>query len=550
MLRALEIKNFIIVEHLELTFETGFTAFTGETGAGKSILIDALALALGAKADSSVIRDGAMKAEIQAVFEVESYSDTIQKWLSDNELNEDGQCLLRRVIDTTGKSKAFINGTTVPLSRLRELASLLLDIHGQHAHQSLVQASTQRELLTRYAQASELEREVSNAFMEWKKNQEQLALWRKQFLEDSKTLSILEEELTLLEELDLGENEWTLLEGEHKKLSHITEIQTGVQALLAIGEGEEDSLSGQWQRFNRQLMQLSNLDDSLIEIHRQTENLQSQYEEQLSALRHYAMGLEYDDSRWRWVDQKIQKTMTLARRFRVSPEQLYELTVHKRNRKNELDQSDGLDTEKMKGVEKAFQDYSEKAQKLSHDRFTAAQSLGQAVTTTFSDLALGQSEFVIQLEPLTEPTRYGLESITFMIRNQNQIQPLAMVASGGELSRISLAIQVALMSIAQVPTLIFDEVDVGIGGGVAERVGTLLARLGQSYQVLCVTHLPQVAKSAQHHFEVRKEVRHEQTISHVTWLNAEQRVDELARMLGGVEITPATLQLARELLAR
>lgn len=550
MLRVLEIKNFIIVEHLELTFETGFTAFTGETGAGKSILIDALALALGTKGDPSVIRAGSTKAEIQAIFEVKDDSSTIQKWLSENELNEDGQCLLRRVIDITGKSKAFINGTTVPLSRLRELASLLLDIHGQHAHQSLVQTNTQRELLTRYAQSSELEREVTDAFLEWKENQEQLDVWRKRFQEDTQILSVLEEELSLLEDLDLGENEWELLEGEHKKLSHITEIQTGIQELMALSEGDEESLASQWQRFNRQLMQLAHLDESLVEIHQQTENLESQYEEQLSILRHYALGLEYDDSRWRWVDQKIQKALTLARRFRITPEQLHELTILKRNRKNELSQRDGLDMVKTRNVEKAFQNYSEKAQKLSQQRFAAAQNLAQAVTAIFSDLALGQSEFLIRLEPLTAPTRYGIDSITFMIKNQNQIQPLSLVASGGELSRISLALQVALMSIAQVPTLIFDEVDVGIGGGVAERVGSLLARLGQSYQVLCVTHLPQVAKSAQHHFEVRKEIQHEQNISYVTWLNDEQRINELARMLGGVEITPTTLQLAREMLAR
>lgn len=547
MLRTLSIHDFVIVDRIELEFSAGFSVFTGETGAGKSILIDALALALGGRGDASVVRDGASKADISAEFAVNAHTAA---WLDANEFqSEEDALLLRRVIDNAGRSKAFINGIAATASQLRGIGELLVDIHGQHAHQSLLKPDAQRILLDTQAGLLMQAREVAAAYKDWRG----IAKQREIFEKDAKNVLLererLEWQVGELEKLAAKPGEWDDVSTEHSRLAHAASLIEGAQeALDAISESEHPILS-QLSSLNQKLGKLADIDATLKPVLELLEPARIQLQEAVSTLNDYLSRVELDPNRLREVDARLEALHSTARKFHVAPEDLpNEFAALSVQLKQLADASD-LDALRVQ-EQKVKAAYLHVAQKLSKARTKATKILGDAVTAAMQDLSMAGGRFVVGLNPC-EPASYGLEQVEFLVAGHagTAPRPLAKVASGGELARISLAISVITSSATLTPTLIFDEVDSGIGGGVAEVVGRQLRRLGQDRQVLCVTHLPQVASQANQHFEVSKDNQGGRTLSRINALDTEDRVEEIARMLGGIEITATTRKHARELLA-
>lgn len=547
MLRTLSIRDFVIVDRIELEFSAGFSVFTGETGAGKSILIDALALALGGRGDASVVRDGASKADISAEFAVNAHTAA---WLDANEFqSEEDALLLRRVIDNAGRSKAFINGIAATASQLRGIGELLVDIHGQHAHQSLLKPDAQRILLDTQAGLLMQAREVAAAYKDWRG----IAKQREIFEKDAKNVLLererLEWQVGELEKLAVKPGEWDDVSTEHSRLAHAASLIEGAQeALDAISESEHPILS-QLSSLNQKLGKLADIDATLKPVLELLEPARIQLQEAVSTLNDYLSRVELDPNRLREVDARLEALHSTARKFHVAPEDLpNEFAALSVQLKQLADASD-LDALRVQ-EQKVKAAYLHVAQKLSKARTKATKILGDAVTAAMQDLSMAGGRFVVGLNPC-EPASYGLEQVEFLVAGHagTAPRPLAKVASGGELARISLAISVITSSATLTPTLIFDEVDSGIGGGVAEVVGRQLRRLGQDRQVLCVTHLPQVASQANQHFEVSKDNQGGRTLSRINALDTEDRVEEIARMLGGIEITATTRKHARELLA-
>ncbi|MBF8176302.1 DNA repair protein RecN [Herminiimonas contaminans] len=547
MLRTLSIRDFVIVDAIELEFSPGFSVFTGETGAGKSILIDALALALGGRGDASVVREGAAKADITAEF---SSSAELDAWLAENEFsNEDGGALLRRVIDNAGRSKAFINGIAATATQLRELGEQLVDIHGQHAHQSLLKTDAQRVLLDNQAGLQDEVKAVAAAYKAWRA----LARQREEFETNAKNVLLererLEWQVGELEKLAVKPGEWTDISNEHSRLSHAASLIEGAQEALSLISEADTPMLSQLSSLNTRIGKLVDLDAGLQPVLDALEPARIQLQEAVYALNDYLSRVELDPARLREVEVRLENIHSASRKFHVAADDLpQELETLSTQLKQLADASD-LDAlraqeEKLKAV------YTGAAQKLTKARTKAAKALGDAVTAAMQDLSMSGGKFAIALQPC-EPASYGLEQIEFMVAGHagTTPRPLAKVASGGELARIALAISVITSSATATPTLIFDEVDSGIGGGVAEVVGRLLRRLGQDRQVLCVTHLPQVASQANQHFQVSKQNNKGKTASSIAALDSNARVEEIARMLGGLEITATTRTHARELLA-
>jgi len=547
MLRTLSIRDFVIVDSIELEFSAGFTVFTGETGAGKSILIDALTLALGGRGDASVVREGAAKADITADFAV---TPQAQDWLAENEFaNEEGGALLRRVIDNAGRSKAFINGIAATAGQLRELGDLLVDIHGQHAHQSLLKTDAQRELLDNQAGADV--KEVSAAYKAWRALAKQLEEFETNAANVLLERERLEWQVGELDKLAPKAGEWTEIGNEHSRLSHAASLLEGAQeALGVISESDDHPIVSQLSSLNLKLGKLVSVDAELQPVVDLIESARIQLQESAYALNTYLDKVELDPERLRQVDARMEALHSTARKFRVDPEELPAEHAKLAEKLSQL--ADATDIEGLrKQEEKLKADYMKVAGKLSKVRAAAAKSLGDAVTQAMQDLSMTGGRFEIALNA-GEPGAKGLEQVEFMVAGHAGVapRPLAKVASGGELARISLAISVITSHATTVPTLIFDEVDSGIGGGVAEVVGRLLKRLGQERQVLCVTHLPQVASQANSHFQVAKGTLDSgKTASRIDILDPKTRIEEIARMLGGLEITATTRKHARELLA-
>jgi DNA repair protein RecN (Recombination protein N) len=549
MLRTLSIHDFVIVDAIELELGSGFTVFTGETGAGKSILIDALALALGGRGDASVVREGAGKADISAEFATGSEAEA---WLEVNEFgSEDGSVLLRRVIDNAGRSKAYINGVAATATQLRDLGELLVDIHGQHAHQSLLKAEAQRTLLDSQADLADDTKAVGAAFRAWRT----LARQREEFETNARNVLLererLEWQVSELEKLAVKPGEWDEITNEHSRLSNAASLIEGAQeALTAISESEEHPILSQLSSLNQKISKLVGVDDGLKPVMEALEPAQIQLQEAVYALNDYLSRVELDPGRLRKLEDRMEAIHTTARKFRVTPDELpHELETLSAQLQQLADASD-LDALRAQ-EEKLEAAYTALAQKLSRQRATAAEQLGRSVTGAMQELSMAGGRFAVALNPC-EPAAYGLEQVDFLVAGHagTAPRPLAKVASGGELARISLAISVITSSATATPTLIFDEVDSGIGGGVAEVVGRLLKRLGSDHQVLCVTHLPQVASQANQHFQVSKAGAPDgRTVSRIEPLDAKARVEEVARMLGGLEITATTRKHARELLA-
>lgn len=551
MLRTLIIRDFVIVDAIEIDLAAGFTVFTGETGAGKSILIDALTLALGGRGDASVVREGAARADIAAEFSGE-FDATLMQWLDEHEFrSEDGQLLLRRVIDNSGRSKAFINGITATITQLREVGEMLVDIHGQHAHQSLMKADAQRMLLDAQAGLQDDAKAVAAAHKHWRA----LARQREEFERDARNVLLererLEWQVSELEKLAVRPGEWAEISNEHSRLSHAASLIEGAQqALDMLSESESSPILSQLTSIGLKLDKLADIDDKLKPVLDALEPARIQLQEAVYALNDYLGRIELDPERLRTVEARLEAIHSASRKFHVAPDDLPAEFQNLSERLAQLADASDLDALRAQ-EEKLAQAYRTLAQKLSKERAKAAKSLSSAVTAAMQDLSMSGGRFDIALHA-AEPSAHGLEQVEFLVAGHAGTTPrsLAKVASGGELARIALAISVIASSATATPTLIFDEVDSGIGGGVAEVVGRLLKRLGQDRQVLCVTHLPQVASQAAQHFQVSKgTIADGRTVSRILALPAAERVEEIARMLGGLEITATTRKHARELLA-
>lgn len=549
MLCRLTIRDFVLVDRLELDLQPGFGTLTGETGAGKSILVDALAFALGERADTGLIRAGCDRAEVTAEFDLTAAPDA-SVWLLAHDLDTQGGLLLRRVVDGNGRSRAYLNGSPVTVQQLREVAESLVDIHGQHAHQSLLRSDAQRALLDGHSRLASLQAEVSTAWRNWRTARAALAAASEGVEALAHEREQLEWQVRELQTLAFCNEEWTLLNQEHKRLAHAASLVDGAQfALQALAEGDA-ACDARLAAVSHRLDDLSEYDPAIAEVAALVQSAQAELGEAISALRRYGGRVDLDPRRLGEVERRLDAVLGCARKFRCAPEDLPDLLERWLDRLAVLGEAADIDALATRAAA-ARTTYEELAGQLSAGRQAAASQLGSEVSVVMQQLALGSGRFEVALLPVEGGNANGLEQVEFRIAGLagSEARALAKVASGGEISRISLAIQVVTSQAASVPTLIFDEVDVGIGGGVAEVVGRLLRELGNQRQVLCVTHLPQVAARAHWQWQVSKEVEREQLRSRVVVLDGEARVEEIARMLGGLEITPVSRQHAREMLA-
>ena len=551
MLRSLNITDFVIVERVELEFGAGFTALTGETGAGKSILIDALAMVLGERGDAAVVRQGADKAEISAEFDV-ARSKPLQRWLADNDLaGDDDTYLVRRVIDSGGRSRAFINGRSATAAQLREAGEHLVDIHGQHEHQSLMRGAAQRGLLDAYAGLEDVADEVAGTWRRWQDIGGELAKLETNAAAFAAEREELEWQVRELDALKFSADEWQEINAEHARLAHAQSLIEGAQyAMDALSDGDNSSVT-QLSAVSAKLNHLLAYDARLKDIIEVVASAQAQAQEAVYMLRDYQQRLDLDPRRFKEIEQRLEAVHASARKYRATPDTLPDTLARAKERLEQLGGS--LDVESVRKREaEARQSYLEVAKKLSAGRKKAAKKLAEKVTAAMQTLAMAGGSFEVGLTALAEGNSNGLEQVEFLVSAHKGVAPraLAKVASGGELSRISLAIQTAASEIAQVPTLIFDEVDAGIGGRVAEIVGQMLKKLGTQHQVMCVTHLPQVAASADHQWQVTKAAANGKVASRVNVLASSERVEEIARMLGGVKITETTRKHAAEMLGK
>jgi DNA repair protein RecN (Recombination protein N) len=550
MLRTLGIRDFVIVDRLDLEFQPGFTALTGETGAGKSILIDALSMVLGERSDAGLVREGCAKADISAEFALDT-APAVRGWLDAADLADDsGACILRRVLERGGRSRAYINGRPATLQQLKELAELLVDIHGQHEHQSLLRAAAQRQLLDAYAGAMALAAQTGDAWRQWLALRRQREEWERNAQALEQEREQLRWQRQELERLAFSAQAWQALQLDHKRLAHAAGLVEAVEyALDALSEGEAAAVAVVEGVIAR-LRAAADYDPGLREQLDVLEPAQIQIQEAIYGLRHYRDRIDLDPQRLHEIERRLEAVHAVARKYRTVPDRLPELLAQTCERLAEL--GDGASAQALARQEQAAeQAYRTLAGKLSAARARAAHELSARVTEQMQGLAMAGGRFEAVLEPSPAGSAQGLEQVEFRVAANpgTALRPLARAASGGELSRISLAIQTATSAVAEVPTLIFDEVDAGIGGRVAEIVGRMLAALGARHQVLCVTHLPQVAASAAQQWQVTKTAAGAGVRSEVRELDPAQRVEEIARMLGGVKITETTRKHAAELLA-
>jgi DNA repair protein RecN (Recombination protein N) len=549
MLLRLTIRDFVIVDRLELEFAPGFTVLTGETGAGKSILIDALAMVLGERAEAIAVRQGAERAEIGAEFEL-ARRPAARRWLAENDLaGDEDLCLMRRVIETGGRSRGYINGRSATLTQLRELGELFVDIHGQHEHQLLARPAAQRELLDSYAGLADAAGKVEERFRTWRERRQARIDAETNTAAHAAERSELEWQARELESLNLAEGEWQELTDQHSRLAHAASLIEAAQfGSEVLSEGEHATLAQVNQVVNR-LTGLLEFDPRLKDILDALEPARIQLQEAAHGLRRYADRVDLDPERLREVEKRLDAVHGAARKFRVPPGELPETLAAAKSRLDELGAEGNLGT--LRALEEqALAECVAEAKKLSAARKKAAKKLADQVTAAMQELAMPGGRFEVTLPAAAEVTACGLENVEFLVAAHKGVEPrpLAKVASGGELSRLSLAIQAAATQVARVPTLVFDEVDAGIGGRVAEIVGRMLKQLGGRHQVMCITHLPQVAAAADRQWQVSKNAANGRVLTRVAMLGRDERVEELARMLGGVKITETTRKHAAEML--
>ena len=553
MLQTLALRDFVIVNQLELDFSSGFTVLTGETGAGKSILLDALGLALGERADSSQIREGCTRAEISALFRIEStQTESLKHWLDKQgfPIEDEGKnLLLKRIVESNGRSRAFINGSVATLSQLREAGDQLVDIHGQHAHQLLLKSGAQRELLDRHANHMELVGEVARLFKTLNDSRRRLEQAENAGQDIERERERLEWQLEELSELSPQEGEWVAIQSEHARLANGAKILSGCQEVIDVLSEADNSVESTLSKVSANMTALAEHDPALSDISQALESAQIQIDEAAHSLNRYLQKLDLDPARLSEVEERMQALHSAARKYRTEADALPNLLNETAERLDALTASQNIEAlrEKVKAEEVA---YLKLAKQLSQKRGKAALDLSKQVTAAMQELSMVGGSLEIALIPLADGGAHGLEQIEFLVAGHAGSTPrsLAKVASGGELARISLAISVITSKASFTPTLIFDEVDAGIGGAVAETVGRLLRQLGESHQILCVTHLPQVAAQGNHHLKVSKSQSEDKTLSQVSQLGRAERVEEVARMLGGATITDTTRRHARELL--
>jgi len=548
MLRHLSIRDFVIVAALDLEFDSGFSVFSGETGAGKSILIDALALALGERSDASVVRTGCGRADITAEF---TPHDRVARWLDEHAFDAEDTVMLRRVIDANGRSRAFINGTSATLAQLRELGEMLVDIHGQHAHQLLMRPDAQRELFDTHAGLVADAANVARAWRVWRDATQAIDAAKAHERELQLEREKLAWQLAELDKLAPQPGEWDEVSNEHKRLSHSANLIEGVRGALNALSESDDAMLAQLGAIVSKLRSLADYDTSLSDALASLEPAEIQLQEAVYSLSHYAQRADLDPERLAQVETRLDALHSTARKFRLPPDTLHEEHAARRAQLAALDAAADLGALEATQA-KAREAYLADARHLSKARTQAAKALGTAVTTGMQELSMAGGSFEVALVPLADGGPHGLEQVEFRVAGHPGVplRPLAKVASGGELARISLALAVIASAASPTPTLIFDEVDTGIGGGVAEVVGRLLHQLGRDRPVLCGTHLPQVAARGDHHFQVAKGADDRGgTVSTVVALDRTNRIEEVARMLGGLEITATTRKHAKEMLA-
>lgn len=551
MLAHLSVNNFAIVKSLQLELSKGMTTITGETGAGKSIAIDALGLCLGGRADAGMVRQGEEKTEVSAAFLLDNNLNAT-RWLEDNDLFDGSECILRRTITKEGRSRAFINGSPVPLSQLKSLAQLLINIHGQHAHHQLMKSDYQLSMLDQYAGHTNLLKNVRNAYQAWRQADNNLKTLRDNSQQNQAQKQLLEYQIKELTELAIGEEEFQTLEQEHKRLSNSGELASSCQlAIDLIYEGDEYNALSVLQKANSSLIQLAELDEKLSSLPNMLEEAIIQIEETNNELRSYLDSIDVDPGRMAFVEERFSKIMSISRKHHVQPNELYQHHQDLLKQIEELDCSDEKLDELAQEVQQKFQLFLNHGEKLHKSRSRYAKELNKLITQSMHELSMENAKFAIQVEDQgSHPSPLGLDCVTFVVStNPGQpMQPIAKVASGGELSRISLAIQVITAQKVETPSLIFDEVDVGISGPTAAVVGKMLRQLGESTQVMCVTHLPQVAGCGHQQLFVAKNTKAGKTETQMNVLDETQRIGELARLLGGSTITDSTLANAKELL--
>jgi DNA repair protein RecN (Recombination protein N) len=551
MLENLLIKNYVIVDELDLNFLLGFSSLTGETGAGKSILIDALSLALGSRSESGVVKKGNEKADITATFNLEG-NDEAQAWLSLNEFEEsDSQLLLRRVINKDGKSKAFINGIPSTISQLKSIGESLVDIYSQNTHHSLLKKTAQREILDNFFDSKEEMQVLKKLYSEWQRlsmEQDEFSKNKESFLNE---LNETEEKYNEFSGLNFSYEEWNQLQIDQKFLANGKELIGGVNKCISIIDEGDISLNSLSREAQVELKSLHALDTRLENANNIMSSIQAESLELARELSNYLQNVDIDENLQQRVEEKIQSIFNFCRKYNVKPENLESESEIWLQRLEELK---GLLGEKDISaiVKEAKLSYDNVAINVTNQRKTAASSLSNLITEKLNQLSFNDATFRVDLIP-SEPTTHGNENIQFLVSTfkGGDLQPIQKVLSGGELSRISLAIRVASIANIDVPTMIFDEVDVGIGGGVAEVVGNLLKDLGdkKNTQALVITHLPQVAAKANNHYKVSKNQAGNSITSKIHHLNESERIDEIARMLGGIKVTDKAIDHAKEILS-
>ena len=548
MLLALSLQNFVIVEKLHLDFQTGFTVLTGETGAGKSITLNALSLLLGDKADYSQVREGAKEAVLSALFDISGQPDLADTLREQGLLEDDSDELsIRRIIDAKGKSRSFINNQAATLAQLKAISSQLIDIHGQNAHHSLNQESAQRRLLDAFAGCLPLAEQTKTHYRTWQSAQQALQAAQQQSEQTNVERERLEWQFNELNQLNTEEGEWEALSRSHDSLANAAELLEAAYEAQEYVSGD-DGMKSLARRCHRLLDSLGNIEPRFAESLEMLDSIDAELSEISHLLGNVIDSVEINPNELAAKEKRMQELMSAARKYRIEPEQLPEKYLAVQAALQDLEAAADIDALE-KAVNEAEQQYRHTAQQLSAARAKAACTLAEETTAHMQQLAMKGAKFHIELLP-SQPTEHGLEHIQYQVaaNKGSRLQPLNKVASGGELARISLSIQVVTSQYTQVPTLIFDEVDTGIGGGVAETVGKALQLLGRKHQVLAITHLPQVAACGEHHWQVAKRSDGEQTVSEIKVLDTEARIEELARMLGGEKITATTRQHAAEML--
>jgi len=553
MLTHLNIKNFAVVQSLSIDLHAGFSVITGETGAGKSIAVDALGLVLGDRADNGIIRDGTERAEISASFDIDNNTDA-QQWLDKQGLATE-DCVLRRVLTRDGRSRAFINGSTATLAQLRDFGESLIDIHSQHEHQSLLDKASHRRLLDAYANADKLAASVAAAYQKWHSAETKLAQLKNDLQSQTEQHQLLRYQLEELDELNLQSGELENLEIEQQRLASAGEILNGGQQVLSIIQASERDDTDCSNLINQAVRLSDSIQDDhqdLKEVRELLRNAQIQIDEASSSLTHYLSQVNIDPQRQQLVEARLSDIFQIARKHQIQAPELVDLYERL---KADFQQIDGMDEHLEVLAEQVAsyqQQYLDTAQQLSKKRQSACKTFDSQIAQHLESLGMGGCHFIAQLNPLDTGSlsAHGLESIEFLVSTNPGQSPrqLSKVASGGELSRISLAIQVISAQASAIPVLVFDEVDVGIGGGTAEVVGQLLRKLGETGQVICVSHQPQVAAQAHQHLSVSKQTADGQTDSQMSLLSEEEKVAEIARMLGGLKLTDQTLAHAKEML--